>query len=61
MPAKKMIIDSADISRVIVTLTFEVLVADNIEEAMANVRATLKSISSDGEIEDVNIKMEVNA
>lgn len=61
MPAKKMIIDSAKISRIIVSLTFEVDVMDNIEEAMANVRATLKSISTDGEIGDVNIKMEVNA
>ncbi len=61
MPTKKTIIDSADISRIIVSLTFEVLVADNIEEAMADIRATLKSISTDAEIEDVNIKLEVNA
>ena len=61
MPTKKTIIDSADISRIIVSLTFEVLVADNIEEAMADIRATLKSISTDAEVEDVNIKLEVNA
>ncbi len=61
MPAKKTIIDSADVSRIIVSLTFEVDVMDNIEEAMANVRTTLKSISSDGEIEDVKIKLEINA
>lgn len=60
MPAKKMIIDSAKVSRIIVSLTFEVDVMDNIEEAMADIRTTLKSINTDAEIDDVNIKLEVN-
>lgn len=64
MPAKKgvrCLINAQDISKVVVTATFEIDVMDNIDQAMLTVREILDGILAKADMEQESIDIAIEA
>ena len=61
MAKKDVIINAQDITKVIVTATFEIDVQDNLDAAMASVREILDGILSKAEMEEDAVDIAIEA
>ena len=61
MAKKEVLINAQDISKVVVTATFEIDVQDNLDQAMATVRKILDGILAKAEMEDDAIDIAIEA
>lgn len=61
MAKKELLINAQDISKVVVTATFEVDVMDNLDQSMATVREILDSIMTKADMEADAIDIAIQA